>query len=208
MSEYRTITIVNPNQFFLANLTRKIEETSKRNLRVKESLDLGYWKMDETIPKKRDFLVPALPLIEEVAEKAKSTDVIEFLAKQRAGSNTSGPTYKVKVQHFNEGTVSEWIAIRKAIKELWIQNNIVSQADRVANISSILRGESLTGFEEKIEELCQEIARRNNERDSFVGGHRQRRSKCGRGNDISTPCVGNAEVVDETWHEKAKGAFI
>ena len=36
--------------------------------------------MDETIPKKRDFLVPALPLIEEVAEKAKTTDVIEFLA--------------------------------------------------------------------------------------------------------------------------------
>ena len=30
----------------------------------------------------------------------------------------------------------------------------MSQADRVANISSILRGESLTGFEEKIEELC------------------------------------------------------
>ena len=36
--------------------------------------------MDETIPKKRDFLVPALPLIEEVVEKAKATDVIEFLA--------------------------------------------------------------------------------------------------------------------------------
>ena len=94
--------------------------------------------MDETIPKKRDFLVPALPLIKEVAEKAKTTDVIEFLAKQRSSSNASGPTYKVKVQRFNEGTVSKWIAIRKTIKELWIQNNIVSQADRVANISSIL----------------------------------------------------------------------
>ena len=33
-------------------------------------------------------------------------------------------------------------------------NNFVSQPDRVANICSILRGESLTGFEEKIEELC------------------------------------------------------
>ena len=30
----------------------------------------------------------------------------------------------------------------------------MSQPDRVANIYSILRGESLTGFEEKIEELC------------------------------------------------------
>jgi hypothetical protein len=40
--------------------------------------------MNETIPKKRDFLVPALPLIEEVADKAKAMDVIEFLAKQRS----------------------------------------------------------------------------------------------------------------------------
>jgi len=109
--------------------------------------------MDETIPKKRDFLVPALPLIEEVADKARSTDVIEFLAKQRAGSTATGPTYKVKVQRFNEGTVGEWIAIRKAIKELWVQNSLTGQTDRVANICSILRGESLTGFEEKIEEL-------------------------------------------------------
>ena len=85
--------------------------------------------MDEMIPKKQDFLVPALPLIKEVAEKAKTTDVIEFLAKQRSGSTVNGPTYKVKVQRFNEGTVSEWIAIRKAIRELWAQNNIVSQPD-------------------------------------------------------------------------------
>ena len=105
--------------------------------------------MDETIPKKRDFLVPALPLVEEPAEKARTTDVIEFLAKQRAGSTVNGPTYKVKVQRFNEGTVSERIAIRKAIRELWAQNNIMSQPDRVANICSILRGESLMGFKGK-----------------------------------------------------------
>jgi hypothetical protein len=85
--------------------------------------------MDETIPKKRDFLVPALPLIEEIADKAKATDVIEFLAKQHSGSTSMGPTYKVKVQRFNEGAVSEWIAVRKSIKELWEHNNITSQAD-------------------------------------------------------------------------------
>ena len=107
MSEYRTITIVNPNQFFLANLTRKIRVTSKRNLCVKESLDLGYFGMDEMIPKKQDFLVPALPLIKEVAEKAKTMDVIEFLTKQHSGSTVNGPAYKVKVQRFNEGTVSK-----------------------------------------------------------------------------------------------------
>ncbi len=65
--------------------------------------------MNDTIPKKRDFLVPALPLIEEITDKAKATDVIEFLAKQRSSSTSTGPTYKVKVQRFNEGTVSEWL---------------------------------------------------------------------------------------------------
>jgi hypothetical protein len=109
--------------------------------------------MEDTIPKKRDFLVPSLPLIEEVADKARATDVIEFLAKQRHDSKGNGPTYKVKVQRFNDGTVSEWIAVRKSIKELWAQNNITAQEDRIANVCSILRGESLTGFEEKIEEL-------------------------------------------------------
>jgi hypothetical protein len=56
--------------------------------------------MDETIPKKRDFLVlvPALPLIEDIADKAKVTDVIKFLAKQCSGDTSTGPTYKVKVQ--------------------------------------------------------------------------------------------------------------
>jgi hypothetical protein len=63
--------------------------------------------MDETIPKKGAFLVPALPLIEEIADKAKATDVIEFLAKQRAGSTSTGPTYKVKFQRFNKGTASK-----------------------------------------------------------------------------------------------------
>jgi hypothetical protein len=109
--------------------------------------------MNETIPKKRDFLVPALPLIEEVVDKAKAMDVIEFFAKQCAGSISTGPTYKVKVQRFNKGTVSEWIAVRKSIKELWDQNSITSQPDRIANICSILRGKSLTGFEEKIDKL-------------------------------------------------------
>jgi hypothetical protein len=71
-------------------------------------------------------------------DKAKAMDVIKFLAKQRSGSTSTGPTYKVKVQRFNEGTVSKWIAVRKSIKELWEQNNITSQPDRVANICSIL----------------------------------------------------------------------
>ena len=145
--------IVKTNKNFLANLTRNIRVKDIRNQRNRESLNSEIFDMNDTIPKKRDFLVPALPLIEEVADKAKATEVIEFLAKQRAGSTATGPTYKVKVKRFNKGTVSKWIAVRKSIKELWDQNSITSQPDRIANICSILRGESLTQFEEKIDEL-------------------------------------------------------
>jgi hypothetical protein len=130
--------IVNSNKNFLADLSQKIRVKDNWNQRLRESQNLGYFGMDKTIPKKRDFHIPALPLIEEITDKAKATDVIEFLAKQHAGSTSTGPTYKVKVQRSNEGTVSKWIAIRKSIKELWEQNSITSQPDRIANICSIL----------------------------------------------------------------------
>ena len=121
-----------------------------------ESEDLGYIGMNESIPKKTLYLIPPLPLVEDAKdkdEKPKATDVIEFVLKQRAGSTATAPTYKLKVTRFCEGTVSEWIDFRKAISELWRQNGITNMQDRVANISTILRGDSLTGFEEKIQEL-------------------------------------------------------
>ncbi len=121
-----------------------------------ESEDLGYIGMNESIPKKTLYLIPPLPLVEDAKdkdEKPKATDVIKFLLKQRAGSTATAPTYKLKVTRFCEGTVSEWIDFRKAISELWRQNGITNMQDRVANISTILRGDSLTGFEEKIQEL-------------------------------------------------------
>jgi hypothetical protein len=99
----------------------------------------------DTIPRKTLFLIPPLPLIEdEEAEKAKTTDIIEFTLKQRAGSSATGSTYKLKVTRFCKGTVSEWINFRKAIKEVWKQNGRSSPSDRVANLSTILRGDSLT----------------------------------------------------------------
>ena len=119
--------------------------------------DLGYIGMNESIPKKTLYLIPPLPLVEDATkdkdEKPKATDVIKFVLKQRAGSTATAPTYKLKVTRFCEGTVSEWIDFRKAISELWRQNGITNMQDRVANISTILRGDSLTGFEEKIQEL-------------------------------------------------------
>jgi hypothetical protein len=75
--------------------------------------------MDKTIPKKA-YLVPPLPLVEDAKEDGRTTEVIKFFLKQRAGSASTAPSYKLKVQQFcKQGTVGRWIAVRKAIKELW-----------------------------------------------------------------------------------------
>ena len=121
-----------------------------------KSEDLGYFEMTDTIPKKAMFLILPLPLIEETKdkdEKPKATDVIKFLLKQRAGSSGKASTYKLKVTSFCKGTVSEWIKFRKAIAELWRQNSIIEVPDKIASITSILPGDSLTGFEEQMQEL-------------------------------------------------------
>jgi hypothetical protein len=76
------------------------------------------------------------------------------LLKQQAGGGTAAaPTYKLKVSRFCKGTITKWISFRKAIAELWLQNNITSAQDKVSSISTILCGDSLTGFEENLEEL-------------------------------------------------------
>ena len=51
-----------------------------------ESEDLGWLGKMDTIRRKTSFLIPPLPLIEdEEAENAKTTDIIEFTLKQKAG---------------------------------------------------------------------------------------------------------------------------
>ena len=47
--------------------------------------------------------------------------------------------------------------MRKDLEELWTQNSINNQGDRVASIASILRGESLTVFEATIAELTHPV---------------------------------------------------
>ena len=116
--------------------------------------------MNDIIPKRMTFLVLPLSLVEEPKdreEKPKATDLIEFILKQPAGSTPSAPTYKLKVSRFCEGTVSEWISFRKAIAELWKQNGLNNAQDKIANICTILRGDSLTGFEERIQELTTSV---------------------------------------------------
>jgi hypothetical protein len=76
-----------------------------------------------------------------------------FLLKERAGSTATAPTYKLKVTSFRKGTVAEWIDFCKAILELWRQNGITSTQDRETNICTILQGDLLISFEEKLQEL-------------------------------------------------------
>jgi hypothetical protein len=109
--------------------------------------------MNETIPKKAVHTEAVLPLIEEEQEKPKATEMIEFILQQRAGTKPGQPSYKVKVRRFCEGTVGQWIDIRKSIAEMWTQNAITKAQDQVANVTTILRGDSLTSFEDKIQEL-------------------------------------------------------
>jgi hypothetical protein len=64
-------------------------------LKLSEPEDLGYIGKNETIRKKTTFLVPPFPFVKkdkDKDEKPKATDVIEFLLKQRAGSNATAPT--------------------------------------------------------------------------------------------------------------------
>jgi hypothetical protein len=108
--------------------------------------------MNYTISKKTPFLVPPLPLDEESKdkdEKLKTTGVIEFELKQRIGSTATAPTYRLKVTRFCKETVAEWINFRKAISELRRRNGMTNTHDRVANISAILRRDSLTDYELK-----------------------------------------------------------
>jgi hypothetical protein len=112
--------------------------------------------MNDTIQKKATFLIPPLPMVEEPKdkdEKPKATGLIEFILKQRAGSTSSALTYKLKLSRFCKGTVSEWISFRKAIAELWKQNGLNNAQDKIANIYTMLGRDSLTSFEERIQEL-------------------------------------------------------
>jgi hypothetical protein len=71
---------------------------------------LGYIGINDRIPKKLTLLVLPLPLVEEPKDKdkkRKATDLIKFILKQRAGSTSSTPTYKLKDSRFCEGTVAE-----------------------------------------------------------------------------------------------------
>jgi hypothetical protein len=109
------------------------------------------------------FLVPPLPMVEEAKDKdgkLKTTNLIKFMLKQRAGSTATAPAYKLKAIRFCEETVEEWINFQKAILELWRQTGIANMQHREANISTILRQDLLTGLEEKFKNSPKRIQRK------------------------------------------------
>jgi hypothetical protein len=136
-------------------LTHQIRVKNYIAKKHSESSDLGFFGMEEQIPKKPGYIKPPLPLVEDSPEvKKASKDVIEFQLKQRAGATeATAATYKLKVHRFYEGSAADWIDVRKAILELWTQNSITNPTDKMNNIHSILREDALTEFQAKIEEL-------------------------------------------------------
>ena len=130
------------------------ESLRKKALKYEKG-ELGYLGM-ETIPKKASYLVPSLPLVEDVLDDKNPTESICYQLKQHAsstGTATASTTYKFYVKRFNEGTVHQWITTRHALQEIWTQNNNTDGNDRVATVRAILRGESLTVFNASMEDL-------------------------------------------------------
>jgi hypothetical protein len=75
-------------------------------LKLSETEDLGYIGINKTIRKKTTFLGPPFSVVKEDKdkdEKLKSTNVIEFLLKQRADSNATASTSTLKVKGFAKG---------------------------------------------------------------------------------------------------------
>ena len=94
------------------------------------------------IPKKKPKVIqaPPLKLFEDVSLIEDSTETLTFTLKQRAGNSTGDKesTYKRTVKRFDQGSVTEWIDTRKALKEIWTQNSVESATDMDASIRTII----------------------------------------------------------------------
>jgi hypothetical protein len=132
--------------------------------------------------------------------------------KQGAGSTATAPTYKLKVKRFCKGTVAEWIDFHKAILKVQRQNGITSTQDRVANICTILQGDLLTGFEEKLEEKLQELFTSTNKDGETEVLHITDETISVSLNAViqmfSFQSIGNPKTVDATLHAKANELSI
>lgn len=104
------------------------------------------------VPKNAPYLSPSINLIPEEGHKTKETELVEFQLKVKAGSGVNGSQYKKKVAKFHGGSVSEWIAVKESLAELWEQNSVTGAADRNASIKTVLRDDALTAYEASLQE--------------------------------------------------------
>jgi hypothetical protein len=121
------------------------------------------------IPKKNPTpttLRPVLPLIAEKSTTVEDDKTRFITIELRAHFNApaGSTTYKKYIRKFEEGTAQEWIDLQRDINEIWVQNTIAGGTDRASTARALLRGESLTSFEDSIEK-----ARRNNNNDKEDG---------------------------------------
>ena len=69
-------------------------------------------------------VLPLVPIKIPVDDKKDKTKYITFELKVKAGPPANGPTYKIFVQTFDEGTPQEWMAVLENLNSIWRQNTI------------------------------------------------------------------------------------
>ena len=65
----------------------------------------------------------------EQKTEGETSETLTFTLKQRASAGATSPTYKLKVNRFNEGRVSNFCQLIQAIHKIWRQNSVNTPAD-------------------------------------------------------------------------------
>ena len=79
-----------------------------------------------------NYLTPCLLLHQETKVDPIERNLVQFTLKVKAGSGSTAPTYKKKVERFYSGTPTEWIEVLACLEEIWTLNGVTSAADREA----------------------------------------------------------------------------
>ena len=100
-------------------------------------------------------LNPVIPLVLEkknVSMKSEKEKYISFELKIKTNNNrATNNSYTKHVRLFEDGTPYEWIQLVQDVLEIWKQNQILTAANRIALVKTLLRGDSLTTFEAAIQ---------------------------------------------------------
>src|SRR6056300_506310 len=106
-------------------------------------------------PASKPSCFPILSLIPEklsVEEEKDKSRYLEYTLKSKAGAPENSAKYKKFIRIFEEGTPQEWIELMMAVEEVWLQNTLTKEPDRVAVLQALIRGESRVTFDVALEE--------------------------------------------------------